>query len=307
MFSDTYSDPRIYCQYESLLRMRGQAHSFSLLPHHSSATVLAGRHGSRFRGRGLNFEELKHYQIGDDIRNLDWKVTMRTGKPHVRTYTEEKDHNVILCVDQGVGMFFSSVETMKSVVAAELGALMAWRALRDHDRVSFMIFNDDSVHWLKPTRSQKTLLHYLKKLSDINHSLSAKQSASNTFSTMIKQLAKVKVRNATIIVISDWSGCTEEDISHLKHLQRNNDVLGILISDPMEQNLFVMQPWVVSDGELQLAIDPEDFSLQHQVQAQHQLKRARVRQFMAVKSLPLIEVGTAGLHIQELKREMGGR
>ncbi|TOB70302.1 DUF58 domain-containing protein, partial [Vibrio parahaemolyticus] len=84
-------DPRLYCDYARLVRLQAQAESFSLLPHLKAGSVLSGRHNSLFRGRGLNFEELRHYQLGDDIRNLDWKVTMRTGKPHVRSYTEEKD------------------------------------------------------------------------------------------------------------------------------------------------------------------------------------------------------------------------
>lgn len=99
-------DPRLYCDYARLVRLQAQAESFSLLPHLKAGSVLSGRHNSLFRGRGLNFEELRHYQLGDDIRNLDWKVTMRTGKPHVRSYTEEKDRNVIVCVDQRSTMFF---------------------------------------------------------------------------------------------------------------------------------------------------------------------------------------------------------
>lgn len=89
-------DPRLYCDYSRLVRIQAQAESFSLLPHLKAGSVLSGRHNSLFRGRGLNFEELRHYQLGDDIRNLDWKVTMRTGKPHVRSYTEEKDRNVMI-------------------------------------------------------------------------------------------------------------------------------------------------------------------------------------------------------------------
>lgn len=132
-------DPRLYCDYSRLVRIQAQAESFSLLPHLKAGSVLSGRHNSLFRGRGLNFEELRHYQLGDDIRNLDWKVTMRTGKPHVRSYTEEKDRNVMICVDQRSSMFFASQNTMKSVVAAEVAALCGWRVLKDGDRVGFVL------------------------------------------------------------------------------------------------------------------------------------------------------------------------
>ncbi|MFM5554295.1 DUF58 domain-containing protein [Aeromonas veronii] len=118
---------------------------FSLLPRLNSGNLLCGRHPSRFRGRGLNFEELRHYQQGDDIRTLDWKVTLRTGRPHVRSYSEEKDRHVILCVDQRSCMFFSSVEVMKSVVAAEVAALLGWQVLKESDRVGLAILHCDGV------------------------------------------------------------------------------------------------------------------------------------------------------------------
>jgi uncharacterized protein (DUF58 family) len=85
-----------------------RARGFSFLPRQPARSVLTGRHSSRLRGRGLNFEELRHYQPGDDIRSLDWKVTRRTGKPHVRVYTEERERSVLLLVDQRVSMFFGS-------------------------------------------------------------------------------------------------------------------------------------------------------------------------------------------------------
>ena len=103
-------DPRLYCEYARLVRLQAQVKSFSLLPHLNSGSVLSGRHNSLFRGRGLNFEELRHYQLGDDIRNLDWKVTMRTGKPHVRSYTEEKDRNMIICVDHITSLNYNHID-----------------------------------------------------------------------------------------------------------------------------------------------------------------------------------------------------
>ncbi len=301
-------DARLYCSNEQLIRLKGQASTFSLLPNNQTGSVLSGRHGSMFRGRGLNFEELKHYQVGDDIRNLDWKVTMRTGKPHVRAYSEEKDHNVVICVDQSVSMFFSSVDTMKSVVAAELSALVAWRANKDNDRVSFILFNDNDVQWLKPTRSQKVLLNYLKVLSDLNNQLSVKQSASPTFSTMVQRLTQVKMRNSVIVIISDFAGCSEQDVTNLKYLQRNNDVLSVLVSDQMEQNLSGQNSpnMVLSDGQLQLSVDAADEALAAKMSEHHALKVDQLQKLMTVKRLPLAQVTTDGTHIKQFKRALGG-
>lgn len=304
-------DPRIYCNYQSLIHLQGQANAFSLLPNLKSGSILAGRHGSRFRGRGLNFEELRHYQLGDDIRNLDWKVTMRTGKPHVRVYTEEKDFNVILCVDQSSSMFFSSIDTMKSVVAAELSALTAWRVLKDNDRVGFLLFDDTKVQWLKPRRSQKDLLHNLGLLTDSNQRLNANTPPHSklSFSDMIKRLTEMKVKNSIIVLFSDWNRATEEDLVRLKQLQRHNDILGILISDPMEKSLVHVSTsnWVLSDGQYQLNIDNNKSAQKasEELQQRHQLIKENLRQLMAAKRLPLIEIGTTGNHITEFKRAFG--
>ena len=92
------------------------------------SSVLSGRYASRLRGRGLNFEEIRRYLPGDDVRTMDWKVTARTRSPHVRVYTEEKDRAVLLIVDQRINMFFGTRDKLKSVTAAELAALGAWRA-----------------------------------------------------------------------------------------------------------------------------------------------------------------------------------
>ena len=108
----------IYADLAELVRMQYKARGYSFLPRQPVHSVLAGRHASRLRGRGLNFEEIRRYLPGDDIRNMDWRVTARTRKPHVRVYTEERDHPILLLIDQRQNMFFGSRRAMKSVVAA---------------------------------------------------------------------------------------------------------------------------------------------------------------------------------------------
>ena len=187
-------DPRIYCDFSRLVHLQAQSHSFSFLPKMNAGTALAGRHNSRFRGRGLNFEELRHYQSGDDIRNLDWKVTIRTGKPHVRTYTEEKDRQVLIAVDQRSGMFFSSQNIMKSVVAAEIAALTAWRVLKDNDRVGFSFITPQRIVHHKAQRSQHGLLKDLSEIARYNQALNIESKDTNhvSFSDWIRSIAQLK-------------------------------------------------------------------------------------------------------------------
>ncbi|PSW23078.1 DUF58 domain-containing protein [Photobacterium swingsii] len=316
-------DERIYCDYSRLVRLQAQVDGFSFLPQRKAGSALSGRHHSSFRGRGLNFEELRHYQQGDDIRNLDWKVTMRTGKPHVRSYTEEKDRSVILCVDQRSSMFFSSVNMMKSVVAAEIAALTAWRVLKDSDRVGFVISRHDSIEYSMPKRSQANVLSNLNQLAQANQALdvSRQDSPDVGMAALVRLLGRLKCRNNTIIFLSDWSGVTSDDILHLKHLQKHNDVLGVLIADPLESAFVAMHsadiatdsstftPWVVGDGDYQfnLANRQQMEKARQGLEQHHQLKKQQLLQLMAVQHLPMIELDTQGLHLEQFKRAVGGR
>ncbi|OBT13257.1 MoxR protein [Vibrio sp. UCD-FRSSP16_10] len=309
MSSNLLTDSRIYCSYSGLVKLQGQVNAFSFLPQLKAGTLLSGRHQSLFRGRGLNFEELRHYQRGDDIRNLDWKVTMRTGKPHVRAYTEEKDRNVIICVDQRSSLFFSSVEIMKSVVAAELAALSAWRVLKDSDRVGFVIAKPTSIDWHKPQRSRAHLLHRLQGLAQANQSLNVASQDSNnvSFQQFMKVLTQVASKGSTIIVLSDWQGANESDLNRLKQLQIHNDVLTVFISDALEQQLPSQAKWVVGDGSHQLDISEQRKIkiANHSLQQSQTMKQKQLLKLMATKGLPLLQLDTSGDHLAQFQRAMG--
>ena len=122
-------DPRVHASLDHLRSLEGLAKGLRFLPRQPSRSVLNGRHASRLRGRGLNFEEMRDYLPGDDIRAIDWKATARTGKPHVRVFTEERDRPALLVVDQRMSMYFGSSLNMKSVTAAEAAALTAFAVL----------------------------------------------------------------------------------------------------------------------------------------------------------------------------------
>ena len=149
--------PGVYATLADLVALQYRARGFSFLPRQPIHSLLAGRHASRLRGRGLNFEEIRRYLPGDDIRQIDWKVTVRTRKTHSRVYTEERERSVLLVVDQRITMFFGSVKNMKSVTAAETAALAAWRVLAQKDRVGALVFNDSKVVEIRPQRSRATV------------------------------------------------------------------------------------------------------------------------------------------------------
>ena len=164
---------RAHVTLDELLRLRHRARGFSFLPRQPVHSLLTGRHASRLRGRGLDFEELRHYFEGDDTRTIDWSATARRGSPHVRVYTEERDRSVLLLVDQRMSMFFGSRRAMKSVAAAEAAALAAFRVTSLGDRVGAIVFSEQGVVEIRPEARDAAVRRILAEVVRQNRRLSA--------------------------------------------------------------------------------------------------------------------------------------
>lgn len=302
-------DPRIYVDIKQLNRTQSHVTSINLLGARYSRAQMSGRYHSHARGRGLNFEELRHYQKGDDIRQMDWKVTQRTGKPHVRSYTEEKDRQIILCVDQRSAMYFGSVSHMKSVVAAEIAALMGWMALAQNDRVGFLICDHQRFHWRSAKRGGKSYLLGLNDLVQANHKLNVdvQNSATVGMSHWLRALQAKKLKSATFIIISDFTDADDQTLRQLQYLHQHNDVISVFVSDPLESSMPTHSsgsPWVIGDGEYQFALEQgkQSEKAYETLQQRHEEKRAQLKKLMAAQRLPCIEIGTHGDHFVELAK-----
>ena len=246
-----------YVSAAELVALEHVARDFSFLPRQPVHSLLAGRHGSRIRGRGLAFEELRPYLPGDDIRTMDWHVTARTGKPHVRVYTEEKDRPALLLVDQRINMFFGSRRVMKSVAAAEVAALAAWRVLADGDRVGGFVFGDAGIDELRPQRSRGAVMHLLERIAARNAALNAQappQRGSAQLDVALDAAARVATHDHLVVIASDFDGHGPRTRDLLLRLARHNDVLAVLVHDPFLLKLPAADTLVVSDGMLQVEL-----------------------------------------------------
>ena len=248
----------VYTDLGELVRLEHKASGFSFLPRQPVHSLLSGRHTSRMRGRGLNFEEIRRYLPGDDIRTMDWKITQRTGKAHVRVFTEERDRPAILVVDQRLSMFFGSQRAMKSVVAAELAALSAWRVFASGDRVGALVFNDTEMEEIRPHRSRSRVMQILGAVTRMNHALRVDAGISEN-PAMLNQALERAARQAThdhlVCLVSDFSGFDEDSKRLLTRIAAHNDVIAALLYDPIKLDLPDAGRLVVSDGELQLELD----------------------------------------------------
>jgi len=249
--------PGVHVDAAALARLEASARDFNLQPRQPVHSLLAGRHSSKVRGRGLAFEELRPYVFGDDIRTMDWRVTARTGTPHVRVYAEEKDRPVLLVVDQRMNMFFGTRRAMKSVAAAELAALVAWRVLADGDRVGGLVFGDDGLTELRPQRSRDAVLHLLGEIARRNQALRADAPAVRSAARLNETLlhaAQLVHHDHLVIVVSDFEGHDRRTRDLMLQMREHNDVLAVLVHDPFLSELPTSGELVVSDGELQVEL-----------------------------------------------------
>lgn len=305
-----HDDARVYSDLAALIKLKTQTSGFSFSPKQGRCSIFSGLHESRLRGRGLNFEELRHYHTGDDVKNLDWKVTLRTGKPHVRAYSEEKEQQIILCVDQRHSMFFSSQHSMKSVVAANIAALCIWRVLADGDRLGGYVFNDHEFYRFQPQRSNALAMQFIQRLHDVNHQLQV--GTMNTaesvvgLASMLETLQALQTRSKTFVIISDWYGLDEECANRLRALQQHNEVIAVHISDPLEQRLGDADSLIASDGRYQLQLSKQQLqrnqnALQQAYQASFDAKQALLQQAVQLSTFSVIEIGTQGNELQQFK------
>lgn len=224
---------------DELIQLKAEARGFSFLPRQPVHSLLAGRHASRLRGRGLAFEELRHYQPGDDVRTIDWKATARLRSPHVRVYTEERERPVLIVVDQRTPMFFGSRRAMKSVVAAEIAALSAWRTLHAGDRVGGIVFNENEIVTIRPHRSQTRVLQLLHEVVHFNQALASPSPATGevTLNQAVEAALRIAKHDHLVVLISDLDGADAETQRLATQLAPHNDVLIVGIYDPLGASL----------------------------------------------------------------------
>lgn len=299
--------PGAYANLDDLIRIQFTARDFSFLPRQPVASVLSGRYASRLRGRGLNFEELRRYMPGDDIRTMDWKVTARTRSPHVRVYTEEKDRAVLLIVDQRINMFFGTRVRFKSVTAAELAALGAWRAVDVGDRIGAVVFNDTDLVEFRAQRSQKTVMSILGAVVKMNHALRADSQAKpnpDMLNHALERTLRHAPHDALIVLITDFFGANERTEQLTAQLAAHNDALGLLVYDPTRLQP-AAQRWTVSNGSQQMEVNFADNKLRGKLVDDYQAEQELITRQLRRLSAPLLMISNEGDVVEQVRRLLG--
>lgn len=251
---------------------------------------MTGNYLSKFKGRGMEFDEARPYQPGDDARNLDWKVTARTGKPFTKLFREERERSILLWVDYRAPMHFATRGTFKSVVAAKAAALLAWSAIQHGDRLGGLIFSETNHLELRPQQGKHAVLNFIRKLTDAYPKATPEASGNGQQDAArhaLARLRRVTRPGSLLFLLSDFRSLDETTEAHLIHLARHNDVVLIFIHDQLEKALPPSGNYRLNNGQRTITIDTGSRSL----------KKAHAKRFQSHEAQLSELCRRAGIHM----------
>ena len=238
-----------HIELSELIAMQHQAASLAVRRKYIRA-AMSGAHVSRLRGRGMEFDEVRVYQPGDDVGSIDWKVTARKGVTHVKLYREERERPVLVCLDYRNSMFFATQGALKSVVATQAAALLAWHGIGHGDRLGGMIFSGEGHAEIKPMRGKRGVLSLLNQCSQHPAWQHTPQTATQpSLDALTRKLRYTSKHGSLIYILSDFRGLSEQATADLAQLARHNDVVLISVVDKLEQTFPQAGTYPVFDGQ----------------------------------------------------------
>ncbi len=195
-----------------------------------SSHIFSGEYQSTFKGRGMSFSEVREYQYGDDVRNIDWNVTARTGTPHVKIFEEERELTVMLLIDVSGSSFFGTVNQMKNEILTEICAVLAFSAINNNDKVGVLFFSDRIEKFIPPKKGRQHILRIIRELIDFEP-----EGQGTNIGEALQYFNNVLKKRCICFVLSDFMASGYEQA--LRISARRHDLVGVHLSDPREMEL----------------------------------------------------------------------
>ncbi len=259
--------------------------------------ILAGRYESVFRGQGVEFKEVREYVPGDDVRNIDWNVTARTGTPHVKVLTEERELTIMLVVDASGSQRFGSVSQFKLELSAEVCAVLAFSAIQNNDRVGLIVFTEDVELFLPPRKGRKHGLRVIREV--LYHEPKSNQT---NISKSLEFLSQILKRRSVIFILSDFNDVNYEKT--LRVLTRRHDVIACMITDPRE--LFLPDVGLISitDAETgkEVIVDTANPRFREEYCKKAKMEFERKKKLLLQSGAEFLDIRTDKPYIDELYR-----
>ncbi|KIH84258.1 DUF58 domain-containing protein [Pseudomonas batumici] len=302
MIAPLPAEPGIRTTLAELIEMRHRVREVQLFSTPSQRSPLIGLHHSKLRGRGVDFDQVRVYQAGDDVRSIDWRVTARTQEPHTKLFHEERERPIFILVEQSRQLFFGSGLTFKSVLAAQAASLIGWAALGHNDRVGGLVYGDNEHYEIKPRRSKQSLLQLLNRLVRVNHSLHTEAAAEpNALGLALIRARKVLRPGSLVIVICDERALTDAAEQQLSLLSRHCDLLMLPVSDPLDHALPAAGLLRFAERDAQLELDTLNLELRQAYRARGDARIARWELLAQKLRVLLMPLSTQSEMVEQLR------
>jgi len=300
-------DGIIRVSIQTLIDLHRGSKSIPLKPQ-KIRSLQTGAYISPFKGRGMEFDEVRPYMAGDDVRTLDWRVTARTGRAHTKLFREERERAVLLWVDLRRPMYFATQGAFKSVRAAQSAALLGWSITHHGDRLGGLLFSDDQHIELRPKRGKPTLLHLFNKLAMLSDRNLADLTPSDPsqLQQALMRLRRVAQPGSLIFLMSDFDGLDKTCAVHLANLARHCDVVLVSIDDPIETDLPPAGLYRVSDGEQFQFFNSASPGLRHQYKQRYETRKAELSKICSQNGIYSFNMSTADDPLAILRKHLGG-
>lgn len=257
--------------------------------------VLAGEYESVFKGRGMEFDEVREYQPGDDVRSIDWNVTARAGKPFIKKFREERELTVIFLVDLSASGSFGSMKQTKNELAAEICALLAFAAIKNNDKVGLIAFTDQVEQFIPPGKGARHVLRVIREI------LTFRPSRTGTdIARALDYLGRVQARRAVVFLISDFQAESFE--KPLRVLARRHDLIAVSLADARESKLPGIGPVELEDaetGELVL-IDGASAEIRKRYEALSLARAGELAEMLRAMGIDQIQIETGKPYVRDM-------
>jgi len=257
--------------------------------------IFGGEYQSAFKGRGMEFSEVRKYTYGDDIRQIDWNVTARSRDPYIKKFEEEREQTLMLCIDISQSGIFGSQNQSKRELSIELCAVLAFSAIENGDKVGLILFTDQIEKVIPPKKGRKHVLRIIREL------LTAEPQGNGTnISEALSYVNRLLHRRAIVILASDFQDNHYD--KQLKITNRKHDLVSIFINDRLEDELAKLGLLPLRDAETgqQIMVDSSDKSIRKQYQQMRKQKKEKLRDSLLRQKIDMIEVETNSSYIQPL-------
>ena len=305
---DQPTQPGIRVSLGELIEMRHRVREVQLFSTPARRSPLIGLHHSKLRGRGVDFDQVRVYQPGDDVRTIDWRVTARTQEPHTKLFHEERERPIYIMVEQSKRLFFGSGLMFKSVLAAQAASLIGWAALGHNDRIGGLVFGDLEHHEIKPRRSKQSLLQLLSRLAKANQALSNdSQGGRDSFGLALRRAREVLRPGSLAVVLCDERALSDGAEQQLSLLARHTDLLLLPVADALDHALPAAGLLRFAEQGAQLELDSHDADLRQAYRSLGQARQARWQRLAQKLGVPLLALSTQTEMIEQLREHLNAQ